>query len=161
MISINRSQNSINNQQLTINHLSIFCDGGARGNPGPAACAFVAKDHRGKIIHKQGKYIGNTTNNVAEYNGVIEALNWLVSNSHYSQVSHYKNIHFYLDSLLITNQLRGLFRIKDNKLRELIIKVKGLENQLSANIYYQFIPRERNTAADSLVNTTLDKIAQG
>lgn len=160
MISINHSKYSINQKRSTNDYLSIYSDGGARGNPGPAACAFVVKDPRGKIIHQQGKYLSHATNNVAEYNGVIEALNWLINNARSSQISQYTDIHFFLDSLLITNQLNGLFRIKNNKLRELILEVKGLENQLPHKIYYQHIPREKNFEADRVVNEALDKIDQ-
>jgi ribonuclease HI len=131
--------------------LNIFTDGGARGNPGPAACAFVVKDNDDKTIHSAGKYLGETTNNFAEYNGVITALEWLAENQN-------KNIdyHFFLDSSLVVNQLNGLFKIKNANLRDLIIKVRILERKINSKIDYQYIPREKNFDADKLLNNILD-----
>ena len=63
------------------NYLYVFCDGGARGNPGLAAIGFLIKDNKGRVIVKKGKYIGKATNNVAEYKAVIEALEWFCQQS--------------------------------------------------------------------------------
>ena len=104
------------------NNLSIYCDGGARGNPGPAAIAFVVWQD-GKIIHRFSRKIGKTTNNVAEYQAAIAALEWL---SQQSAISNKQSlllrnqpsaISFYLDSLLIVNQLNGIFKIKNSFLK--------------------------------------------
>ena len=67
-------------------------------------------------------------------------------------------IHFYLDSQLVVNQLNGRFKIKNSNLQYLIIKAKGLENQIKASIFYHYIPREKNKQADKLVNQALDKL---
>ena len=133
--------------------LFIFTDGGARGNPGPAAIGFMVKDNRGQVLVKLGKYIGRATNNVAEYQAVIEALQWIISNIKY-QIS---NIQFFLDSKLVVNQLNGRFKIKDVKLKNLIIKVRCLEKEINEKIFYHFIPRQKNHHADFLVNQALDK----
>ena len=133
--------------------LFIFTDGGARGNPGPAAIGFIVKDNQGKILAKIGKYIGRTTNNVAEYQAVIEALKWIKSSIQYSIFS----IQFFLDSKLVVNQLNGRFKIKDAKLKNLVIKVRCLEKEINGKIFYHFIPRQKNHHADFLVNQTLDK----
>ena len=137
----------------------IFCDGGARGNPGPAAVGVVVKDNRGRTWVEISKYIGRTTNNVAEYKAVIAALEWIVKNqaSFRLPVSRFQ---FYLDSKLVVNQLRGLFRIKNSNLQALIIKLKGLENQVKHPIFYRYIPRDKNKQADRLVNQALDKLAR-
>lgn len=132
--------------------LSVFCDGGARGNPGPAAIGFVVKDDSGKVFKKRGKFIGRATNNVAEYQAVIEALTWLKSNIQPLT----SNIKFFLDSRLVVNQLNGLFKIKDNKLRQLIVKVRQLEQEVGGNVSYHLIERSKNQEADQLVNETLD-----
>ena len=132
--------------------LSVFCDGGARGNPGPAAIGFVVKGDSGKILKKCGKFIGRATNNVAEYQAVIEALTWLKSEI---QNSKFK-IQFFLDSRLVVNQLNGLFKIKNNKLRQLIVKVRQLEQEVGGNVSYHLIERSKNQEADQLVNETLD-----
>jgi len=142
------------------NRLFIFCDGGARGNPGPAAIGFVVKDSRGKVLIEKGQYIGRATNNVAEYTAVIEALKWIIKNIPNFSISQFLNFSFYLDSKLVVNQLNGLFKIKDAKLRNLIIQVRGLENQIRGKIFYHYIPREKNSQADKLVNQALDKELQ-
>lgn len=129
--------------------LNVYCDGGARGNPGPAAIGVVIKNERGIIIHKFGKKIGSTTNNVAEYTAVIEALSWIAQNSKPSK------IYFYLDSQLVVSQLNGLFKVKDGKLKTLVMKVRQAEAAVGGNVSYQHIPREKNTEADSLVNAAL------
>lgn len=131
----------------------VFVDGGSRGNPGPAAIGFLIRDSSGKIVYQQGKYIGKTTNNVAEYQAVIEALKWLASNIKPPT----SNIQFFLDSKLVVNQLNGLFKVKETKMRDLVIKVRQLEKELGGNVSYQLIPREKNSLADNLVNQTLDK----
>lgn len=125
----------------------VFTDGGSRGNPGKAACAFVVYDDAGNIRQKRGKYLGVATNNEAEYHGVVEAL----SHSELGEESH---INFFLDSLLVVNQLNGLWKIKEPRLRELLMKVKQLEN--NRKITYAHVPREKNYEADLLVNETLD-----
>lgn len=134
------------------NFLTVYCDGGARGNPGPAASAFVVLSSKGEIVGKQGKKIGETTNNVAEYKAVLFALEWLVGNSYTD-----KEINFNLDSLLVVNQLTGKYKIKNKNLMELVFKIKQLEKKFSKGIFYKGIPREKNKITDSLVNQTLDE----
>jgi len=133
--------------------LYVFTDGGARGNPGPAAIGFLIKDNSGKILVEQGKPIGRATNNIAEYQAVIEALRWIASNIRYQTSS----INFFLDSKLVVNQLNGLFKIKNKNLRNLIIEVRRLEQEIGGNVFYNFIPREKNRKADFLVNFALAK----
>ncbi|MBI4099796.1 ribonuclease HI family protein [Candidatus Microgenomates bacterium] len=128
--------------------LIIFCDGGARGNPGPAAGAFVVYNDAGNLREKRGKYLGETTNNVAEYQAVIMALEWLVQNP--------AEADFRLDSNLVVNQLNGTFKVKDAKLRELLLKVRELEAKVVLPLTYSYVPREKNMVADALVNQTLD-----
>lgn len=144
------------------NNLVVFTDGGARGNPGPAAIGFIIKDDHGKILVELGKFIGRATNNVAEYQAVIEALKWLSLNIQYpidrsAGFFRNANIQFFLDSQLVVNQLNGRFKVKDTKLKNLIIKVRCLEKEINGKIFYHFIPRQKNHHADFLVNQTLDK----
>lgn len=138
--------------------LIIFADGGARGNPGPAAVGFAIKDSSGRILHKQGKYIGKATNNVAEYRAVIEALRWIkeniISKTSKREIS---NLQFFLDSKLVVNQLNGLFKVKEIKMRNLVVKVRQLERELGGNVSYQLIPRQKNSLADGLVNQALNQ----
>tara|TARA_Y100000310_G_C20419581_1_gene686016 strand:- start:23 stop:445 length:423 start_codon:yes stop_codon:yes gene_type:complete len=131
---------------------SIFCDGGSRGNPGPAAIGFAIKDSQNKILGQVGKTIGRATNNVAEYTAVVEALKWLVNKKMTGN-----SYQFFLDSKLVVNQLNGRFKVKDSKLRDLIIKVRQQEQAVGGNVFYHFIPREKNSLADSLVNIGFGK----
>lgn len=135
--------------------MRIHTDGGARGNPGPAACAFVATDESGALIYQRGFYLGVATNNQAEYQAVIESLKWLSLQTTKDQKL---TANFYLDSQLVVNQINGLFKIKDPNLKIKYLEIKKLiaNSQLQiANFTY--IPREQNSAADRLVNETLDK----
>lgn len=128
--------------------LKIFCDGGARGNPGPAASAIVvSKD--GKVIFKNSKYLGVATNNVAEYNAVLLGLNYLEKNP--------SDVTFVLDSELVTNQLSGNFKVKNENLKKLFQGIKFLENKLKTKISYTHVLREKNRLADFLVNKALDE----
>ena len=122
----------------------IYTDGGSRGNPGLAACAFVAKDDSGNLRVKRGKYLGVATNNVAEYEGVLLALGSIKE----------KNLDFYLDSLLVVSQLQGKWKIKDENLKILNSKIKDLTKNF--NVSWNHVPREQNMEADALVNETLD-----
>ena len=137
---------------MSKDNLKIFCDGGARGNPGPAASAFaVYKD--GKHVHKGSKYIGKTTNNVAEYSAVIMALEWLDE----EDLGGVDTASFVLDSELVTKQLNGLYKIKNEKLRQLVMMAKELERKIDTRITYTWSPRSKNKVADSLVNEELDE----
>ncbi len=138
-----------------MNKLLIYTDGGSRGNPGQSAVAFLAylQNTEVKKIFQYGKKIGIATNNVAEYTAVIEALVWLSSN--YKKFEN-PDIVFFLDSNLVVNQLSGRFKIKDQKLINLLFEVRGLEKNFPQNIKYYFIPREKNKKADMIVNQVLD-----
>ncbi len=131
--------------------LIINCDGGARGNPGQAASAFVVQDNLGNFIFKQGCYLGVATNNQAEYQAVILALDWLQNN--YPQT----NAKFLLDSLLVVNQINRLFKVKEPTLQQKynLIHAK-LNERKTASTKFAYIPREKNALADTLVNETLD-----
>ncbi len=96
-----------------------------------------------------GKTIGEATNNIAEYTAVIEALMWLTQHP-----ADY--IQFFLDSTLVVNQLNGLFKVKEPHLRELLMKVRTLEQEVGGTITYTAVRRELNRRADFLVNDALD-----
>lgn len=129
--------------------LKIFCDGGARGNPGPAAYGFIVKDKNQTVKEGRG-YIGIATNNFAEYTALIEALKWL--NRDYQE----RDLNFYLDSQLVVSQVNGRFKVKSAKIRELLIKVREQEPSFG-QITYTYVPRDQNKEADRLVNEALDE----
>lgn len=131
--------------------IEIFSDGGSRGNPGPASCAFVVY-HNKKIIYKKSVYLGVKTNNQAEYLGVVTALSWLIDNV-------YKNIkiNYFLDSELVVKQLNGIYKIKSDLIKPLVKKVKELQNQVGGKINFIHVKRHMNKIADRLVNENLDE----
>ena len=128
--------------------LTIFSDGGSRGNPGPAACAYVIYQNE-KIIKQDAKYLGTTTNNVAEYEGVIFALEGVMN---YAPTE----IIFYLDSQLVVRQLEGRYKIKDEKLVKLAEEVKSLQRKHNFTIKWVHVLRDKNKIADALLNEKLD-----
>lgn len=134
--------------------LIIHADGGARGNPGPAAFGVVVENEAGKIIARLGESLGIKTNNQAEYCGVIGAMEFIKKNSFTKK--GISALEFYLDSDLIVNQLSGKYKIKSTELAVLAIRVKGLEKEISAPVIYRHIPREQNKFADKIVNQVLD-----
>ena len=133
------------------NLLLVYCDGGARGNPGPAAAAIVVEKD-GKVIHKESKYLGRGTNNEAEYSGAILGLEWVSKN-----LTNEGRITFILDSQLVASQLSGKFKVKNENLRNRYFTAKTLEKNISAEINYESVSRERNKIADFLVNKELDE----
>lgn len=133
--------------------LHVYTDGGARGNPGPAAIGVVFIGEN-KEIGQISKTIGIATNNVAEYTAVLEALSWLISN--FKKISSFDKIQFFLDSQLVVSQLNGLFKVKNSNLRELIFEIRKKESELAKEVFYSYIPREKNKLADNFVNEALD-----
>ncbi len=133
--------------------LSIYCDGGSRGNPGPAASAFIVYDSAENIIHQQGFSLGVATNNQAEYQAVLEALKY-IQNTKYG----IQNINFYLDSELVVKQLTGVYKIKDPTLQKTAQEIKKIVSLIpSKSVSFKHIKREKNSVADALVNQTLDE----
>lgn len=135
-----------------MDNLIINTDGGARGNPGPAAIGAVIKTESGRVLKNLARKIGQTTNNVAEYTAVIEALSWVKENIKDRKTE----IKFLLDSTLVVNQLNGLFKVKDGNLRNLFLQARILAQETGCKITYSYVPREKNSEADFLVNQALD-----
>lgn len=129
----------------------IYCDGGSRGNPGPAACAFVVTVNE-KEIYSQGKYLGTETNNVAEYMAVSIALDWIISNPTKEEII------FNLDSQLIERQINGIYRVRDIKLIKLHDKIKMKIGMIKSKLEFKWNYRTSNEKADTLVNKTLDNL---
>lgn len=147
-------------------NIRIHTDGGARGNPGPAAVGVVIEEiredptkpgHTPEVLSvtRFGSRIGETTNNVAEYTAVIQALEWVKNNPDRVGTGTL-TIQFILDSTLVVNQLNGLFKVKDIKLRELLFKTRVLEQSVGGRITYTAVRREQNRLADMMVNRALD-----
>lgn len=131
----------------------VHSDGGARGNPGPAAAAYFIHDHNHKLIHQAGHYLGETTNNVAEYSAVKLALEYIIAHVPLSPAPH---LDFYLDSLLVAEQLTGHYKIKQPHLMVLAQDIHDLLSTHTLSADFHAIPREQNAQADALVNQVLD-----
>jgi acyl dehydratase/ribonuclease HI len=123
-------------------------DGAARGNPGPAAYGVVVRRPDGTTHESLGKYIGRTTNNVAEYYALIAALD-------YAAASGIRRLRVYSDSQLIVNQIKGLYKVKHPDLRPLHERAKKQAASLES-FTIQYVPREQNRDADDLANAALD-----
>lgn len=130
----------------------IYTDGGARGNPGPGASAYVIKEDGGQLLIKDGIFLGVATNNEAEYQAVIEAFNRVLED--------FKNnlpveVEVRADSKLVVEQLSGNFKVKNPRIKVLFDKVQSLEREIG-KVNYTYIPRAQNYLADELVNQILD-----
>lgn len=134
--------------------INIFTDGGARGNPGPAAIGVYITNGENYVLHKISQAIGSTTNNVAEYSAVVAALSWLIEQK--DSLAKDTKIHFFMDSLLVASQISGLYKVKNARLADLLFLIRQKEGELQLPITYSHIPREKNKHADSLVNQALD-----
>lgn len=127
----------------------IYTDGGARNNPGPAGAGVVIKDARGKTVGQYKKFLGEKTNNQAEYEAVIYALK-------IAQEKGYKNLQFFLDSELLVGQLSQNYKIKNVELAKLFVQAWNLR-QYFDKVTFEYIPREKNKEADILVNQAIDQ----
>lgn len=135
---------------MNYRELTVFTDGGSRGNPGSAAVGVLICDDKGQELQRHSKYIGRATNNIAEYSAVIEALNLLKK---YDP----RIVLFKLDSELVVRQLNGEYKVKDPVLKKLYFDIKSLLEDLNAECIFTHIRREQNKIADELVNIALDK----
>jgi ribonuclease HI len=124
-------------------------DGGARGNPGPAAFGVVVRDARGEVIKEWGEYLGIQTNNVAEYSGLLAALDYAVREGHTS-------VKVLSDSELLVRQMLGEYKVKNPALKELYDRAQALVRKLK-QFAIDHVLRERNREADRLVNQVLDE----
>ncbi len=129
--------------------LIIFSDGGARGNPGPAGIGAVLYDENKKIIAEISEYLGETTNNQAEYRALLAALKKAAS-------LKAEEVTCYLDSELVVRQLNREYKVKNKDLAPLFLEVYNLSLSFQ-KITFKHIPREQNSVADSLANEAMDR----
>lgn len=139
------------------NKLIIYCDGGSRGNPGPCASAFVVTRNN-IVMYKKSKYFDIETNNFAEYQAVLMAVEWIVSQS---EILNSKfQILINLDSQLVQRQLNGIYKIKSLKLRKIVEDIINLIKTNDINIKFDWNYRSKNFLADELVNQELNNRLQ-
>ena len=130
--------------------LYLHTDGGSRGNPGPAAWGFVIKDEAGQVLLERGQYIGETTNNVAEYSALIEGLKSVLD-------MDASDVVIKMDSELIVRQMTGKYRIKQPHLIELANQVRS-SLQKFQSYKFEHVLRAFNKEADRQVNIALDAL---
>ena len=127
----------------------LATDGGARGNPGPAAFAYVLEAEDGTVLDARGEAIGVATNNVAEYSALVAGLRRAVEKG-------VDELEVRSDSELMVKQMRGEYRVKNRDLQALFLEASRLAGQVGA-VRYEHVRREQNATADGLVNDALDR----
>jgi ribonuclease HI len=126
----------------------LFTDGGARGNPGPAAFGFVLEAEDGTVLAAEGEAIGVATNNVAEYSGLVAGLRKALE-------LHVREVEVVSDSELLVKQMRGEYKVKNEALRALSLEAARLGRELG-KVEYRHVKRAHNELADRIVNEVLD-----
>ena len=132
--------------------VTLFADGGARGNPGPAAGGAVLLGEDGRVLAERGEYLGTATNNVAEYTGLIVGL------EEAKRLGTVTTLDVRMDSLLVVQQMRGIWKIKHPGLRPLAIRAGALLAEFPQRTI-EHVPRDLNHLADAVVNRILDEAA--
>ena len=128
-----------------------YVDGGARGNPGPAGFGVRIEEPDGTLIEEFAVAIGTTTNNVAEYRGLLAALEWAKAHGHHG-------LHVRSDSLLLVQQMLGNYKVKNRGLLPLHAKARLLAHEIG-NVTFEHVGRAKNAHADRLANTAMDAAA--
>jgi ribonuclease HI len=128
-------------------------DGGARGNPGPAAYGVVIRNSKGEVLAELSEYLGLQTNNFAEYSGLLAALEFAVREK-------YPSLKIYSDSELLVRQMQGRYKVKNSVLQELFARAQSLVRKLQF-FSIQHVLRASNKEADRLVNKVLDERIRG
>jgi ribonuclease HI len=131
--------------------LVAYIDGGARGNPGPAAFGVRVEHADGTLVEEFSESIGTATNNVAEYRGLLAALEWAKARGR-------RTLHVRSDSLLLVQQMLGNFRVKNAGLQPLHAKARLLAHEIG-HVTYEHVRREANAHADRLANVAMDGAA--
>jgi ribonuclease HI len=126
-----------------------YIDGGARGNPGPAGYGVRVESADGAVLDELHGALGSATNNVAEYNGLLAALQWAVDHDA-------RRVHIRADSELLVKQMRGEYRVKNAGLQPLYVRARLLVAQLD-DVRFEHVRRELNTEADRLSNLGMDE----
>jgi probable phosphoglycerate mutase len=131
--------------------ITAYIDGGSRGNPGPAGYGVQIVDESGAVVAELYGALDNTTNNVAEYNGLLAALAWAVDQGQ-------RALHIRSDSELLVKQLRGEYRVKNPGLQPLYQDARALIGRIG-RVSFEHVRREFNREADRLANLAMDEAA--
>ena len=145
-------ENKIVDEITSNDVLTIYSDGGSRGNPGPSAAGFVIVNDKQELVEQGGEYLGITTNGIAEYHGVRLGLERALELG-------YKRLDFRVDSMMVVNQMNGVYTIKNRELWPIHERLRGLIRQFEM-VKFSHVKREFNQLADGIVNKTLDAKAK-
>ena len=135
---------------------TLYADGGSRGNPGHAGSGAVVFDASGKRILEVADYIGETTNNVAEYEAVLRGLKKLAAEFHEGYWRE-NDLLVRMDSKLVIEQMKGVYRVKHPNLIPRYMEVKNVIARSFGKVAFEHVPRERNKDADELANRAMDR----
>ncbi len=135
-------------------HYTIHTDGGSRGNPGPAGAGAVIRDEKGNTVASVSKFLGTRTNNFAEYEAIILAIQKLASIVPEKSLPD-TEVFVKMDSELVVKQMKGIYRVKHPVLRTQQMKLKEAMS-VFGNVEFTHIPREQNKDADLLANEAMD-----
>jgi ribonuclease HI len=127
----------------------VYIDGGARGNPGPAGYGVSIQSAEGAVLEELHGGLGIATNNIAEYNGLLAALQWAVDHD-------VRRVHIRADSELLVRQMRGEYKVKNPGLQPLYVRARLLVGQLE-DVQFEHVKREFNKEADRLSNVAMDE----
>ncbi|HVT49319.1 MAG TPA: ribonuclease HI family protein [Vicinamibacterales bacterium] len=131
----------------------VNIDGGARGNPGPAGWGVVVSTEGGDILAELAGALPHATNNVAEYHGLLAALDWCADHGA-------ARVHVRSDSLLLVQQMRGVYKVKNEGLKPLHARARLVADRVG-RVTYEHVRREFNRVADGLANRAMDEAAAG
>jgi ribonuclease HI len=133
---------------------TIFADGGSRGNPGPAGSGAIVRDEKGIVVAEVSEFLGTTTNNVAEYTGILRALEKLLA--YVGDEAKETDVIVKMDSMLVVKQMKGEYKLKHPNLTPLGAKVKELESKFKS-VSFAHVSREHNKEADKRANDAMDR----
>ena len=141
----------MNSEPGTRNLVIAYIDGGARGNRGPAGYGVRIEEPDGTLVEEFSEAIGHATNNIAEYRGLLAALEWAKARGH-------RALHVRSDSLLLVQQMLGNYKVKNAGLQPLYVRARLLAVELG-NVTFEHVGRAKNAHADRLANVAMDAAA--
>lgn len=147
------SDNTVASKTTFFKELTLYCDGGSRGNPGPSASGYALMDENGNIVVKKGVYLGITTNNQAEYQSLKMGLEE-------ARKLQAKEVQVFMDSELVIKQMQGVYKVRNRDLWPIYTAIKDLITTFK-QIKFTHVPRELNKIADGAVNEALDAALKG
>jgi probable phosphoglycerate mutase len=132
--------------------ISVYTDGGSRGNPGISGFGVAVLDQSGRVIYKISKFLGVKTNNEAEYLALLEALSWIRDHQ-----TEFSTVKFYADSQLLVRQVNGKYKVKAANIKPLYQLALSLISDIHIPCTFHEILRDQNSLADSLANLAMDR----